>query len=132
MRYNRFPMLITVLKSKIHLATITDTQLHYQGSIGIGKELMEASGLIAGEKVHVLNFDNGQRFETYVIEGEKGEISLRGPAARLGKIGEKVILLAYGHIDQNEAKEFKPKIVFVNEKNEAIEAAATSTLFQML
>jgi len=125
-------MLITVLKSKIHLATITDTQLHYQGSIGIGKELMEASGLIAGEKVHVLNFDNGQRFETYVIEGEKGEISLRGPAARLGKIGEKVILLAYGHIDQNEAKEFKPKIVFVNEKNEAIEAAATSTLFQML
>jgi len=119
-------MLITVLKSKIHLASITDTQLHYQGSIGIGKELMEASGLIAGEKVAVLNFDSGSRFETYVIEGEKGEISLRGPAARLGKIGEKVIILAYGHLDQNEAKKFKANIVLVNEKNEAIKAA-TST-----
>ena len=110
-------MLVTILKSKIHLATITDAQLDYMGSIGIGKELMEAAGLIAGEKVQVLNSDNGNRFETYVIEGEKGEISLRGPAARLGRIGDKVIILAYGQLKVDEAKKFKPNLVFVDEKN---------------
>ncbi|MBU0671669.1 MAG: aspartate 1-decarboxylase [Candidatus Margulisbacteria bacterium] len=111
-------MLITVLKSKIHLAKITDTLLYYQGSIGIDKGLMKASGLVAGEKVAVLNFNNSSRFETYVIEGDKGEISLRGPAAKLGKKGDKVIVLAYGQIDQSEAKGFKPKIILVDERNE--------------
>ena len=111
-------MLITVLKSKIHMATITDTQLNYQGSISVGKELMDAAGLVAGEKVHVLNFNNSNRFETYVIEGTKGQIALRGPAAKLGKKGDKVILIAYGIVDQKEAAAVKPKIVFVNEKNE--------------
>lgn len=111
-------MLITVLKSKIHMATITDTLLHYEGSIAIGEELLEASGLIPGEKVHVLNFDNGNRFETYTIPGEKGEISLRGPAARLGKKGDRVIILAYGLIEQNKALKTKPKIIHVNGRNE--------------
>ena len=111
-------MLITVLKSKIHMATITDTKHYYEGSIGIDKELIEAAGLVAGEKVQVLNFNNSNRFQTYVIEAGKGEISLRGPAAKLGKKGDKVIILAYGHVEQAEAKKIKPKIVFVNERNE--------------
>lgn len=111
-------MLITILKSKIHMATITDTQPYYEGSIGIDKDLMEAAGLVAGEKVSVLNFNNSNRFETYVIEGGKGEISLRGPAAKLGKKGDKVVIIAYGHVEQAETKKFKPKIVLVNERNE--------------
>ena len=111
-------MLITILKSKIHMATITDTQPYYEGSIGIDQELMDAAGLVAGEKVSVLNFNNSNRFETYVIEGGKGEISLRGPAAKLGKKGDKVVIIAYGHVEQAETKKFKPKIVLVNERNE--------------
>jgi len=115
--YNK-AMLITLLKSKIHMARVTATLLHYEGSIGIDKTLMQAVGLIPGEKVQVLNFNNGKRFETYCIEGKKGEISLRGPAAKLGKKGDKVIILAYALVDPREAKKLKPKIVFVNERNE--------------
>lgn len=100
------------------MATVSDTQPYYEGSIGIDKELMEAAGLIAGEKVQVLNFNNSSRFETYAIEGGKGEISLRGPAAKLGKKGDKAVIIAYGHVEQGEAKNFKPKIVRVNERNE--------------
>lgn len=111
-------MLITVLKSKIHMATITDTRLNYMGSIGIDSALIEAAGLVDGEKVQILNSNNGNRFETYVIEGSKGEISLRGPAAKLGKKGDKVIIIAYGHVEQAEAKKVKPKIVFVNNQNQ--------------
>jgi len=111
-------MLISILKSKIHLATITDTLPDYQGSIGIGTELMEASGLLPGEKVHVLNSANTNRFETYVIEGKKGEISLRGPAAKLGKKGDKVIIIAYGIVEQKDAAKVKPKIILVNGRNE--------------
>lgn len=111
-------MLINILKSKINMATITDTQLYYEGSIGIDKELMQAAGLISGEKVQVLNFNNANRFETYVIEGQPGEISLKGPAGKLGKKGDKVIILAYAMAEQEEAKKIKPKKVFVNEKNE--------------
>ena len=111
-------MLITVLKSKIHIATITDTHLLYEGSIGIDKDLMEAAGLIPGEKVQVLNANNANRFETYAIEGGKGEISLKGPAAKLGKKGDRVIILAYGHVNQEEAKKIKPKIVHVDARNE--------------
>lgn len=100
------------------MATVTATQHYYEGSIGIDKELMEAAGLVAEEKVHVLNFNNSNRFETYVIEGGMGEISLRGPAAKLGKKGDKVIILAYGHVNQEEAKNINPRIVLVNERNE--------------
>src|SRR3989339_1524412 len=111
-------MLISIFKSKIHMATITDTLLNYEGSIAIDPELLKAAGLIPGEKVHVLNFDNGQRFETYTIIGKKGEISLRGPAAKLGKKGEKVIILSYGMATPKEAIKVKPKIVHVNGRNE--------------
>jgi len=111
-------MLITVLKSKLNNAKVTDTQLFYEGSIGIDKDLMKASGLVAGEKVTVLNFNNSNRFETYVIEGLKGEFSLRGPAAKLGKKGDKLIILAYALMEPSEAKNFKPKIVKLDDRNE--------------
>ncbi|MCU0641891.1 MAG: aspartate 1-decarboxylase [Candidatus Margulisbacteria bacterium] len=110
-------MLISVFKSKIHMATITSTLLHYEGSIAIDPVLLKAAGLIPGEKVHVLNFDNGNRLETYTIVGEKGEISLRGPAAKMGKKGQKVIILAYGLEDQKKAGKIRPKIVHVDGRN---------------
>ncbi len=88
------------------------------GSIAIDKKLLQAAGLVAGEKVAVLNFDNGHRFETYIIEGKAGEIGLRGPAARLGKKGEKVIILSYALMTPSEQKKFKPKIVFVDKFNQ--------------
>jgi len=99
------------------MATITDTLLNYEGSIAIDPELLKAAGLIPGEKVHVLNFDNGQRFETYTIIGKKGEISLRGPAARLGKKGQRVIILSYGLEEAKKAVKIKPKIIHVDPKN---------------
>ncbi|KAF0132953.1 MAG: aspartate 1-decarboxylase [Candidatus Saganbacteria bacterium] len=99
------------------MAQITSTKLHYVGSIAIDTKLMSASGLYPGEKVVVLNFNNGNRFETYVIEGEGGVIELRGPAAKLGKIGEKLIILSYALLTPKEIKTFKPKIVFVDSKN---------------
>ncbi|MFA5839903.1 MAG: aspartate 1-decarboxylase [Candidatus Margulisiibacteriota bacterium] len=111
-------MLISILKSKIHLATLTDTLLDYEGSIGIDPDLLKAAGIIPGEKVHVLNYHNGHRLETYAIEGTKGEVTLRGPAARLGKKGEKVVIIAYGLADPIEASLIKPKIVHVDDRNE--------------
>lgn len=100
------------------MARVTDTLLNYEGSIAIDPDLLKAAGFAVGEKVHVLNFDNGHRFETYTISGKKGEISLRGPAARLGKKGDKVIILSYGLVEQSEAGSVKPRIVHVNERNE--------------
>ena len=99
------------------MATITSAELYYVGSIAIDKKLLKAAGIYLGEKVAVLNFDNGQRFETYVIEGKPGEIGLRGPAARLGKKGQKLIILSYALLTTAEIKKFKSKIVFVDEKN---------------
>ena len=115
-----FSVLIQVLKSKVHMATITSTLLNYEGSIAIDAALLKAAGLAPGEKVHVLNFNNGNRFETYTIVGEKGEISLRGPAARLGRKGDKIIILSYGLEEQKKALKFKPRIIHVNGRNEKI------------
>jgi len=111
-------MLITILKSKIHMATVTGTLLNYEGSIAVDPALLAAAGLITGEKVHVLNFDNGNRFETYTIAGKIGEVSLRGPAARLGKPGDKVIILAYGLEDGKKAGKIRPKIIHVDGRNQ--------------
>ncbi|MDI6731281.1 MAG: aspartate 1-decarboxylase [Candidatus Margulisbacteria bacterium] len=111
-------MLISIIKSKIHLATLTDTHLDYEGSIGVDPELLQAAGIIPGEKVHVLNYHNGSRLITYAIEGKKGEVSLRGPAARLGKKGEKVVIIAYGLVDPLIEAAIKPKVVHVNDRNE--------------
>ena len=112
-------MLIEVLKSKIHRARVTEANLQYAGSITIDEKLMEAANLITGEKVQVVNLHNGLRFETYVIKGKKnsGVICLNGPAARLGQVGDLVIILAYAQMSPEEAKKFHPKLVKVNEKN---------------
>lgn len=112
-------MQIEVLKSKIHRATLTQSDLHYIGSIGIDEDLMEASNLIENEKVHIYNINNGERLETYVIKGERGSgtISLNGAAARKAAVGDKIIIVSYASIDFEEAKSFKPIIIFPNGKN---------------
>jgi len=112
-------MLIEVLKSKIHRARVTEANLQYAGSITIDEKMMSAANLLTGEKVQVVNLNNGERFETYVIKGKKnsGTICLNGPAARLGQVGDFVIVLAYAQMTPEEAKKFHPKVVKVNEKN---------------
>lgn len=110
-------MLITLLKSKLHMATITSSEINYEGSIAIDPALLEASGLYLGEKVAVLNFTNGNRFETYTIKGEKGEIGLRGPAAKLGSVGDKVIVLSYAMFTPAEISAHKPKVVILTDNN---------------
>lgn len=112
-------MLIEVLKSKIHRATVTEANLNYIGSITIDEELMNVSGILENEKVQVVNLNNGERFETYVIKGEKGSgvISLNGAAARLAQVGDKVIIMSYCLLTMYEYKTHQPKIVFVDNKN---------------
>ncbi len=106
-----------ILKSKIHKAKITQAKLDYEGSITIDKALMEKADIVEGEKVEVLNLNNGTRTETYAIWGKPGEICLNGPAARMGFVGDEVIILAYGVVPEEKIKSRKPKVVYVNEKN---------------
>jgi|TARA_B100000768_G_C11122599_1_gene308170 aspartate 1-decarboxylase len=110
-------MLIEVLKSKIHRVTVTDADLNYIGSITLDKKLIDAANLVAGEKVQIVNINNGERLETYVIEGLKasGEVALNGPAARKVQKGDILIIISYAQMDVNSAKSFKPTIVFPNE-----------------
>ena len=112
-------MLIDYIYSKIHRATVTDANLEYVGSITIDEELMEKANLQEGQKVDILNVNNGERFNTYIIAGEKGkrQICLNGAAARKAEIGDKVIIVAYGYFEPNEVKDFKPTIVIVDENN---------------
>ena len=107
-------MLIEVLKSKIHRVTVTQADLNYIGSISIDEDLLIASNIIEGEKVQVLNISNGERLETYVIKGEpgSGQVSLNGPAARKCVPGDIVIVVSYCSLDFEEAKSFKPTVVF--------------------
>ena len=110
-------MTIEVLKSKIHRVKVTDADLNYIGSITIDVDLMQAANLIAGEKVQVVNINNGERLETYVIPGKKGsgEIALNGPAARRVAKGDIVIIISYAIMDFEEAKTFEPTVIFPNE-----------------
>ena len=112
-------MMIEVLKSKLHCVTVTEANLHYMGSITIDEDLMDAAGLIAGEKIQVVNNNNGERFETYVIKGERGSgcICLNGAAARKVQVGDMVIIIAYALMDMDEAKTVSPTIVFPKEGN---------------
>ena len=112
-------MNIEVLKSKIHRATVTEADLNYVGSITIDEALMEAANLIENEKVQVLNVNNGERLETYVIKGAKGSgiICLNGPAARKAAVGDVVVVISYASMDFEEAKNFKPTVVFPKENN---------------
>lgn len=107
-------MKIEVCKSKIHRVTVTQADLNYVGSITIDEELMDAANLFEHEKVQIVNINNGERLETYVIKGERnsGKICLNGPAARKVIVGDEVIIIAYAHIDVNEAKTFKPTVIF--------------------
>ncbi len=107
-------MMIEVLKSKLHCVQVTEANLDYMGSITIDEDLMDAVGLVAGEKVQVVNNNNGERFETYVICGTRGSgcICLNGAAARKALVGDTVIIISYAMIDFEEARTFKPKIAF--------------------
>ena len=113
-------MYITMLKSKIHRVTVTQSELDYVGSITIDKSLMNAAELIEYEKVQVVDIDNGARFETYVIAGEQnsGCICLNGAAARCVQIGDKIIIMSYAQLSSDEVESHLPKVVFVNNKNE--------------
>lgn len=112
-------MRIEVLKSKIHRATITESDLNYIGSIGIDENLMDAVNLIENERVHIYNITNGERLETYVIKGQRGSgiISLNGAAARKAAIGDIIIIVSYATFEFEEAKTYKPLIVFPDDNN---------------
>lgn len=112
-------MLRTVLKSKIHRARVTEANLYYAGSVTIDEALMQAADIIEGEKVEVLNLNNGLRLETYAIKGRKGSgvICLNGPAARGACAGDEVIIVSYALLDDKDARKIKPRVITVNERN---------------
>lgn len=112
-------MLRTMMKSKIHRATVTQADLHYVGSVTVDEDLLDASDILPGELVHIVDIDNGARLETYTIAGERGSgiIGINGAAARLVHPGDLVILIAYGQMETAEAKAYEPKVVFVDRDN---------------
>lgn len=112
-------MLIEVLKSKIHRVKVTQAELHYVGSITIDEDLIDAANLVENEKVQIVNINNGERLETYVIKGERGTgtICMNGPAARKTQVGDVIIIISYGQIDLEMAKDHTPTIVFPNTDN---------------
>ncbi len=111
--------MIEVLKSKLHCATVTEANLNYMGSITIDEDLLDAANMIAGEKVQIVNNNNGERFETYVIKGKRGSgcVCLNGAAARKVVVGDTVIIISYALMDFDEAKTFQPTVVFPKEGN---------------
>ena len=112
-------MMIEVLKSKLHCVTVTEANLNYMGSITIDEDLLDAANLIAGEKVQIVDNNNGERFETYIIKGKRGSgcVCLNGAAARKVQVGDVVIIISYALMDFEEAKTFKPTVVFPKEGN---------------
>lgn len=116
-------MLLHMYKSKIHRATVTEANLNYVGSITIDQDLLDAAGILPGEKVQIVNNNNGARLETYTISGERGSgvICLNGAAARLVQPGDIVIIIAYCILDREEAKIFKPDVVFLDSNNRIVE-----------
>ena len=115
-------MNIEVFKSKIHRVKITQAELHYVGSITIDEDLMDAANLIENEKVQIVNINNGERLETYVIKGERGSgmICMNGPAARKVQVGDVIIIISYASMDFEEAKQFKPKVIFPDDHNRLV------------
>ena len=112
-------MMIEVMKSKLHCVTVTEANLNYMGSITIDEDLMDAAGMIAGEKVQIVDNNNGERFETYIIRGERGSgcICLNGAAARKVQVGDVCIIISYALMDFEEARSFQPRVVFPAEGN---------------
>ncbi|MDR0968581.1 MAG: aspartate 1-decarboxylase [Holosporaceae bacterium] len=115
-------MEVEILRSKLHRATVTQTELNYAGSVTVDEDLMDAAGLFEYEKVQIVNINNGVRFETYAIKGSRGSgtICLNGAAARCAQTGDKVIIIAYARATPQEAKDFKPTIVLLDDKNKAV------------
>lgn len=115
-------MLRCMLRAKIHMATVTESNISYEGSITIDEDILKKAGMLSFEQVMISNVNNGERFETYIIPGKKnsGEICLNGPTARKGVVGDKVIIFCYSYFDDSELKDYKPKIVLVNSKNRVI------------
>jgi aspartate 1-decarboxylase len=111
-------MKIEVVKSKIHRVKVTGAELNYIGSITIDEDLMDAANLVEGERVYIVNINNGERLDTYIIKGERatGEINLNGPAARKVQKGDVIIIIAYATINFEDAKEFRPSLIFPNEE----------------
>ncbi len=119
-------MLLQMLKAKLHCVRVTEANLNYVGSITIDKTLMQAVDILPGERVQVVNNNNGERFETYVIEGpaDSGVICLNGAAARLAQPGDTVIIMAYAMMDENEARSFRPRIAFPNSTTNRLEQSS--------
>lgn len=123
-------MMRILCKSKIHRATVTEANLNYEGSLTLDPLLMEAAGLVPFEQVHVLNLNNGERFETYLIEGERGSgtVCVNGAAARLVQVGDPVIVLAYALVPEDELADFTARIVFVDEHNRVVRVEVAKVL----
>jgi len=113
-------MLRCILRAKIHIATVTESNLSYEGSITIDAAILKKAGILPYEQVMISNLNNGERFETYVIPGKKGEICLNGPTARKGIVGDKIIIFCYSYVEDSKLKGFKPKIVLLDEKNKIL------------
>jgi len=116
-------MQLRMLRAKLHQARVTETHLHYHGSITIDRELLSRSGLLAGECVDVANLSSGSRFTTYIIAGESGSgvIGINGAAARLCEVGDRVIVLGYALMEESEARDFRPKVLILDEQNQVTE-----------
>jgi aspartate 1-decarboxylase len=117
-------MLVNMMRAKLHRLTITEANLNYIGSITLDPLLIEAAGLLEGERVQIVNVNNGERLETYIITGERGtgEVCLNGPAARRVQVGDVIIVIAYGMMDLEEAKDFKPTVLFPEEGTNRLNA----------
>ena len=122
----------TMLKSKIHRARVTDANINYEGSCAIDRKLLKEADILPYERIEVLNVNNGARFATYAIEGEKGEICLNGAAARLGVIGDIVIILTYSYVEEDEVRDFMPKLVHVDSKNAIVESKRAMEVMTLL
>lgn len=115
-------MLRCILRTKIHIATVTESNLSYEGSITIDETILKKAGILPYEQVMISNLNNGERFETYAIPGKKGsgEICLNGPTARKGVVGDKIIIFCYNYFEDSEVKGFKPKIIRLDEENKVL------------
>lgn len=127
-------MFVTMMKSKIHRATITESDLNYVGSITIDEDIMKSVNIMENEKVQIVNNHNGARFETYVIKGEagSGSICVNGAAARLVQPGDTIIIIAYAMMDQEEAKQFKPQVAIMNKDNKIDQLLGTEPAYTVL
>ena len=112
-------MVVEILKSKIHRVKVTQAELHYVGSITIDEDLLDAANMFENQKVHIVNINNGERLETYIIKGKRGsgEVCLNGPAARKVQVGDIIIVIAYGFMEESEARVYKPTVIFPDENN---------------